>query len=345
MHERKRYVIGGVGASGRGESYGKAYELPNATAYCETCAAISLVFWNHKMLLATGDPTYADAMERSLYNNVLAGISLTGTEYFYRNPLAWDPAKPARAGRRVPFFGCSCCPPNVHRLFASLHTYIYTQDDAGVQVNLYTSSTLRHVLPGGERLTLTQETAYPWKGDVRLRMGLDKPAAFVLSLRIPAWCEGAAATVNGKPLRGPAAPRTYLRIERRWMDGDTIALSLPLEPRTLVGDVRVADQKGRVAILRGPMVYCLEQLDVPDADLGALRVPPDVALTARHEPDLLGGVVTLAGQGEADGPAGGRKRAGFKAIPYYAWANRVPAKMAVWLERAPSDSDDTSPTH
>jgi len=331
MHERKRYVIGGVGSSGRGESYGKAYELPNATAYCETCAAISLVFWNHKMLLATGDPAYADAMERSLYNNVLAGISLGGTAYFYTNPLAWDPAKPKRAGRRRPWFGCSCCPPNVHRLFASLHNYLYTWDEDGVQVNLFAGSTLRHRLAGGARLTLRQETAYPWKGDVRLAVGLDRPAAFVLRLRIPAWAEGATATVNGKAVRAPARPGTYLDIERRWRDGDAVTLHLPLEPRILRGDDRVADQAGRLALLRGPVVYCLEQLDVPGADVGALRVPPDVALTARHEPNLLGGVVTLRGEAEAPEADGGSKRVPFTAIPYYAWANRDPAKMAVWL--------------
>ncbi len=336
MHDRKMYIIGGVGSCGKGESYGKAYHLPNASAYCETCAAISLVFWNHKMLLATGDPAYADAMERSLYNNVLSGISLAGTEYFYRNPLAWDPAGPARAGRRQPWFGCSCCPPNVHRLFASLRRYIYTRDDAGIQVNLYTGSTLRHTLPGGGRLALAQRTDYPWTGDVAVRFGLDRPARFTLSLRIPGWCDGATARVNGKAVEAEPEPGRYLRIDRRWTDGDTVALHLPMGPRVVMGNPRVADQVGRLALARGPVVYCLEQIDNPGADLDRTLVPKDVQLTARREPDLLGGVVTLTGRAGALRADGGRETAAIKAIPYYAWANREPAKMRVWLPCDPA---------
>lgn len=336
MHERKMYVIGGVGASSQGESYGKAYELPNAGAYAETCAAIALVFWNHKMLLATGDPKYADEMERSLYNNVLAGIALSGTEYFYTNPLAHDPAGPVRPGRRSPWFGCSCCPPNVHRLFASLQHYLYTYDNSGVQVNLYFGSTLRHTLPGGERLALAQETGYPWTGDVTLRVGLDAPAQFTLGLRIPAWCQGATARVNGEAVAAKAEPGRYLRLDRRWADGDTVSLHLPLQPRVVIGDARVADQAGRLAILRGPVVYCLEQIDNPDADLDRTVVPKGIALAARHEPDLLGGVVTLSGTAQALTAAGGRKAVAIRAIPYYAWANREPAKMRVWLACDPA---------
>jgi len=345
MHDRKMYIIGGVGSTGRGEAYGKAYDLPNASAYCETCAAVSLVFWNHKMLLATGDPTYADAMERSLYNNVLSGISLAGTEYFYRNPLAWDPARPVRAGRRNPWFGCSCCPPNVHRLLASFQGYIYTRDAGGVQVNLYTGSTLRHTLPGGARLTLTQRTDYPWRGDVEVRVALDRPAEFTLSLRVPGWCRGATVAVNGKPLKSRATADGYLRIDRRWADGDTVALHLPMVPRVVLGDPRVEDQVGRLAILRGPVVYCLEQIDVPEADLDRLVVPKDVTLMAHHEPDLLGGVVTITGRGEALDGRGGRSPVTLRAIPYYAWANREPAAMRVWLAHDPAIlSKPKSPT-
>ncbi|MHC4402687.1 MAG: glycoside hydrolase family 127 protein [Planctomycetota bacterium] len=329
VHDRKRYIIGGVGSSGRGESYGGAFELPNDTAYCETCAAISLVFWNHKMLLATGETKYADEMERSLYNNVPSGYSLSGTAYFYQNPLRFDPQKPGRSGRRSEWFACSCCPPNVHRLLASLNRYVYTHNADGIQVSLYVGSRLRHVLPGGQSLLLTQTTGYPWEEKVEIGIGLDERARFTLSLRVPAWCEGARASVNGQPVGASASPG-YLTVDRAWEDGDSVVLRLPMPGRTVPGDPRVKDQLGRLAVMRGPLVYCLESHDNPHADLDAIVVPEAIRWNSRFEPRLLGGVVTLSGRATARRPGREPEKIPVKAIPYYAWANREPCKMTVW---------------
>ena len=331
MHDRKLYIIGGVGSTNHGEAYGKAFELPNETAYCETCAAISLVFWNHKMLLATGDPRFADEMERSLYNNVLSGISLSGTEYFYPNPLRFRPKRPRRAGTRSGWFDCSCCPPNVHRLLASLNQYIYTHRADEIQVNLYVESTVQHESPDGTNLRLTQTTDYPWQEDVALAVDVDRPSEFVLSLRIPGWCEGATASVNGQPVVASGNDSPYLKIARRWKDGDVVTLHLPLELRVVLGDDRVKDQVGRLAIMRGPVVYCLEGHDNPDVGLDQIVVLKDTALAAKYEPDLLGGVVSLSGQANAVGGEGKLDEIAIKAIPYYAWANRGIAWMEVWL--------------
>lgn len=336
MHDRKMYIIGGVGSTNHGEAYGKAFELPNANAYCETCAAISLVFWNHKMLLATGYPKYADEMERSLYNNVLSGISLAGTEYFYPNPLRFDPKRPGRSGTRSGWFGCSCCPPNVHRLLASLNQYIYTCDDSGIQINLFVDSEMKHTLPDGTVVRLTQTTEYPWNEHVALALNLDSPSRFVLSLRSPGWCEGATAFVNGRAVTTGDHVGQYLTIDRIWEDKDVVNLCVPLEPCVVLGDQRVKDQVGRLAIMRGPVVYCLEAHDNQAVGLDQIVVPKDVDLTATHEPDLLGGVVTLSGMAKAVRHGDEPKEVLIKAIPYYAWANRGAGWMEVWLPHDPA---------
>jgi len=329
MHDRKLYVIGGVGSGGRGEAYGQAYQLPNETAYCETCAAISLVFWNHKMLLATGNPKFADGMERSLYNNVLSGISLAGTQYFYVNRLRFDPSKikeGSSAGRRLPWFGCSCCPPNVHRLLASINQYVYTQDDRGIQVNLYAGSTLETRTRDGQNLTLVQRTGYPWQPTAEFEIRGVRDAGFVLSLRIPQWCRQAAIKVNGRTLDAEVPPGTYLQVRRTWNDGDTVELSLPMPVRLVAGHPATVN-KGHVAILRGPVVYCLEQIDNPHGDIFDYRVAPDAQWEATFEADRLGGVVTVTGNAKL--PDG--KTVRLKAIPYYTWSNRQTSAMMVWI--------------
>jgi len=331
MHDRKMYIIGGVGSTNHGEAYGKAFELPHATAYCETCAAISLVFWNHKMLLATRESKYADEMERSLYNNVLSGISLSGTEYFYPNPLRFNPNRPGRNGTRSGWFGCSCCPPNVHRLFASLNQYIYTCDDRGLQVNLFVDSEMQHVLPDGTEVRLTQTTEYPWGENATIALKLDSPIRFVLSLRIPGWCEGSIAFVNGRPVTGSERDWGYWRIDRLWKNKDVVKLCLPLNPRVIPGDERVKDQTGRLAIMRGPFVYCLEAHDNQAVELDRFVVPRDIELTLMREPDVLGGAVTLSGRAKAVSSDGELKDVPIKAIPYYTWANRGTGWMEVWL--------------
>ncbi len=336
MAERKSYIIGGVGSTNHGEAYGEPFELPNDSAYCETCAAISLVFWNHKMLLATGDPKYAEWMERSLYNNVLSGISLSGTEYFYPNVLKFRPENPRRPGTRSGWFGCSCCPPNVHRFLGSLDSYIYTahQDEIGVQ--LFIDSTLRHTLPCAAILTLRQETDYPRSEEVVLRVGLDQPAEAVISVRVPGWCERLGISINDKPVRIANGAKS-VELRRRWLDGDVVRLRLPMPVRIVAGDERVASQKGRVALFRGPVVYCLEGHDNPNVDLDEIVVPQDFQGTPERRDDLLNGVVTIQGNARAvDAERDPTREVEITAIPYYTWANRGPAKMDVWLAADPS---------
>lgn len=336
MFSRKMYITGGTGSTGRGEAYGKAHELPNATAYAETCAAIALTFWHHKMLLATGGGRFADEMDRTLYNNVLSGYGRDGITYFYRNPLAWNPLKKRHAGRRFPWHGCPCCPPNLHRLFASLDQYIYTHDGTGVQVNLYVDSSLTHRLPGGHKLKLTQRTDYPWSGRVELAMQADPGAQGRLRLRIPQWCGSPKVAIDGNNIQGAVeAGKGYLMLDRPWAQGKTVTLNLSMQARIVQGNPRVPDQVNRIAILRGPLVYCLEQPDNPGMDLDTILFSKTPGIKARFAPDVLGGVVRLwvsAGQVQADGAI---KDVQVGLVPYHAWANREPGRMMVWLPTHP----------
>lgn len=331
LNDGKMYITGGVGARYGGEAYGDNYELPNLRAYAETCAAISNVFWQWRMLLATGEGKYADLMERVLYNGFLAGVSLDGTEFFYANPLSRRDGAVMGDGRRHTYWGCSCCPPNIQRLFASLQTYIYTANRADVGVHLYTSSELSHQLPDGAQLTLTQSTEYPWDEDISIAVKLDRPARFTLSLRVPGWCQGASLSVDGKSVPVDPEGGCYVTIDRNWRGGEKVALRLPMEPRVIEGDIRVTDQVGRLALMRGPIVYCLESHDNPGADLDATLVPSDIELTAKRERDMLGDVVTLSGRAQGIDEDGSLDDIDITAIPYYAWANREPTEMDVWL--------------
>ena len=319
VHGRKMYITGGVGSGGPGESYGKAYELPNARSYCETCAALSLVLWNHRMLLATGEVKYADCMERCLYNATLVGISLTGTEYFYSNRM-----ETKKGATRKPWHGCPCCPPNLHRLLGSMQQYIYTTDDSGVQVNMYNSSTLKTKV-GPQSVELAQDTDYPRSSQVKITV--KSAGKFVLSLRIPTWAQGAAATCNGRPA-GAAKAGEYLKIDRRWKSGDVVRLTLPMEVRLVEGDAKVPDQVGKVAVFRGPIVYCIEGVDNREMDIFALSVPVDAKFTESAD-RTLGRIVRLT----CDALGAGGKRVKLNAIPYNVWANREPSAMRIWIPR------------
>ena len=348
---KKLYVTGGIGASGAGEAFGKAYELPNASAYCETCAAIANVFWNHRLFLAHGDARYIDVLERSLYNNCLSGIGLDGKHFFYPNPLA------SFAGtQRATWFGCACCPSNDARFIPSLGRYAYAQRGDDLFVNLYLGSTVRATLPAGE-VELAVTTRYPWDGEVAFTVAKAPPGPFCLRLRIPGWARGEAVAsdlyaftdtsdaVATLQLNGKALPVTladgYAGIERQWQAGDAIALSLSMPVRRLRAHEQVADCRGRVALQRGPLVYCVEGKDVSSGEATSLLLKDDVPLTAVHAPHLLGGVTLVQGGGlrvrrSEDGL--GREPAGtvaFSAIPYYAWAHRGRTDMAVWLAATP----------
>lgn len=296
----KTYLTGGLGSRHEDESFGEAYELPPDTAYCETCAAIASVMWSWRLLLATGDARYADSIERTLYNGFLAGVSLDGRRFFYVNPLE------CRGGdERQEWFACACCPPNAMRLLASLDHYVATETDDGVQVHQYATGTIVAGVAG-----LRVETGYPWRGRVEVEVVATRPGPWTLSLRVPAWCEGARLAVNGEQV--DAAP-----VRRVWSAGDRVVLDLPLAPRLTAPHPRVDAVRGCLAIERGPLVYCLEEADAPGADLADVVLDPDAPLGETERPDLLGGVVTVEAQATA--------------VPYFAWANRGPGAMRVWI--------------
>ncbi len=338
MQYRKRFITGGVGSQPHGESYGAAYYLPHETCYQETCAGIALFFWNHKMLLATGNTVHADEMERSLYNNILGGISLDGTHYFYSQKLRYDP--PADKHARTPggnaskslrsaFHGCSCCPPNVHRLFAAIGDYIYTHTDDGLQVNLFMNSTVERSV-GEHVLKLSQETGYPHDGSIKLTVAGVSGLNTAISLRIPAWAEGAIVKVNGATQQTPV-PGQYVNLQRTWNAGDVISIDLGLAARIVPPNPKVEAQRGRLAIMVGPLVYCIEQADNPGIVLRHISVAQSVKPKMKFEKCLLDGVRVLSFPASVWTGENIPRTVTVRAIPYYAWANREPGFMNVWL--------------
>jgi DUF1680 family protein len=339
MTTKRMYVTGGIGSRYEGEAFGKDYELPNDRAYTETCAAIGSVMWNWRMLALDGDARYSDLIEWTVYNAVLPGLSLDGQRYFYQNPLADDGSH-----RRQPWFGCACCPPNVARLLASLPGYVYSTSDEGLWVHLYAESAVDTHLPDGQQVKLTQHTRYPWDGEIVLEVTSE--GEFALMLRIPGWCEeGATLSINGEA-SSELKPGSYARIARSWQAGDTVRLSLPMPVRYLEAHPYVFEAAGRVALARGPILYCVEGVDHPGLDVRDLVVPEDSSRIKALASDLLGGVTVLAAPARALSLAGDylyRTRSGHSvptrpatltAIPYFAWANREPAPMQVWLRLA-----------
>ena len=340
---RKMHITGGVGARHSGEAFGDDYELPNESAYCETCAAIGNALWNQRMFLATGDPKYVDVLERVIYNGFLSGVSLDGEKFFYVNPLA-----SAGKHHRQPWFGCACCPVNVVRFLPSLPGYAYAHDAQAIYVNLYVAGTAKVKHKTGE-VTLKQETRYPWDGKVKITVSPAQPTKFTLAIRTPGWLEPQA---GGEALyRSPAvknAGRTnmqvngggktdivgdpgYQRITREWKSGDTVELEFPMPVRRVYAHPNVKDDAGRVALQRGPVVYCLEGAD-NGKDIGYFFLPPDTTLATEHKADLLGGVTVIKGKAQVRQKEGeAAKPADFMAIPYYAWDHRDPGPMAVWV--------------
>lgn len=336
MTHAQTYITGGIGSRWGVESFGDDYELP-AHAYAETCAAIGSLMWQARLLALGGDAKYADAIEQTLYNGLLSGLSLDDTHYFYQNPLV------AKAEyRRQPWFGCACCPPNIARLLAQLPGYQYSVGERAAWAHLYIAGTADLTLPDGRTVAITQQTEYPYDGDITL--SVDGAGPFTLHLRIPAWAEGAQLAVNGQPVA--VTPGTYAALTRTWQPGDTIFLSLPMPIRRVRAHPRVADSIGRVALQRGPLVYCLEQTDSPAADIRDIRLPQDAVITTRPAPGLPGNVVALEFAGtqassdtlartlyQTDEARRAVPQASVQAtaIPYYAWANRAPGRMLVWI--------------
>lgn len=342
--ERKVYATGGLGARWSGESFGDDYELPNERAYAETCAAIGGVMWNWRMLLCCGEARFADWLETALYNGVLAGLSLDGARYFYQNPLA-DRGR----HRRRDWFETACCPPNVARLLMSLPGYCYSISDDELWVHLYVAGHVRAALPAAGTVSLRIETAYPWEGLIHCVIEEAPEVAASLVLRVPGWSAGAMSVrLNGKHTEAPVTAGGYVALRSHWRTGDEVELELPMPVQQLVAHPHVLADTGRVALARGPLVYCVEGADHPHVDVWDLELPDDAPVAAERRPDLLGGVVALVGEAVA-APAGAwdsqlylptgqqppilRQPTPLRAIPYYAWANREPGPMAVWLRR------------
>ncbi|HIQ20770.1 MAG TPA: glycoside hydrolase family 127 protein [Planctomycetes bacterium] len=337
---KKMYITGGVGVQGHGEGFARPYYLPNYDAYCETCASIAMVFWNHRLALLHGQGRFADLVERLLYNGALSGVSLDGSKFFYVNPLA------SRGNHhRRPWYGCACCPTNVVRFVASLGQYVYGQmaDGAGVCVLQYVGGTAT-VPVGGGSVRLTQKTRYPWEGRVEIQVHPHTAEPFTIQVRIPGWCRGAVITLNGQPIE--ARPHDgFVSIRRQWTRGDTIVLDLPMPVRQVSADPRVEANVGRLAIMRGPVVYCLEDADNP-SPVDQVAVAEGARFRTEFRPDLLGGVTVIQVTGRQqsiveadDGLRTETRDVTLTAIPYYAWDNRQPGRMVVWVPTEPPKPD------
>ncbi|SHI33819.1 glycoside hydrolase family 127 protein [Wenxinia saemankumensis] len=332
--EKRMYVTGGFGPSAHNEGFTRDYDLPNDTAYAETCASVAMVFWAARMLNLDLDGQYADMLELALYNTCLAGLGCDGEHYFYDNKLESDGTH-----HRWAWHMCPCCTMNVSRLVASVAGYFYGRSEDGIAVHLYGGATTTLPVAGGH-VTLEETSDYPRDGRIRIAVTPDGTGPFTLSLRIPAWCEGARAAVNGADVE-VTLERGYLKLTRDWAAGDVVELDLPLVPGRLYAHPDVVRDAGRVALRRGPLVYCAEQAD-NDAPVLRLRLPADAPLSDRPAPDLLGGTVLIdaPARAEEDAPwehalyrptRAAEKDVRLTALPYYLWCNRGPNPMQVWL--------------
>ena len=341
---KKLYITGGIGATNRGEAFGKNYELPNASAYCETCAAIGNVYVNHRMFLLHGESKYYDVLERTLYNGLLSGVSLQGDGFFYPNPL-----ESAGGYERKPWFGCACCPSNICRFIPSVPGYVYAVNGSDLYVNLYMPNTLTQKV-NGKDVILRQETGYPWNGDVQITIDKNSAKTFSLKLRIPGWVRGEVVPgelykyadgkslgykvlVNGEEVSSEL-DKGYFTITRSWKKGDKVSLHLDMEPRVVIAREEVEADRGRIAIERGPIVYCAEAAD-NSFPVRSVLMGPDPAMTVSHG-DVLGYPVekisTIAQTLHYDQM--GRLRVDdvkLNMIPYYAWCHRGAGEMTVWF--------------
>ncbi len=348
VSRKRMYITGGVGSSRLNEGFTADYDLPNESAYAETCASIALIFWMQRMLQFDCDSQYADVMERALYNGFLSGVSLTGDTFFYVNPLSVHRSTQFLDGRyyvpeRQSWFGCACCPPNIARLLASLGNYILAAKGREVAVHLYIQSQARLQI-AGEEVLLRQETDYPWDGLVTIFVEPARPVAFTLRLRVPGWRRSHSITLGGEPL-DTRVDKGYLVIDRLWQPGDVVQLHLPMPVERMYANPRVRETSCQVALMRGPLVYCLEEVD-NGGDLDSLVVPASGELSARFDPETLGGVAVIEGaalraQPQPDDPLYScspvtLRAARLRAVPYFAWGNRGVGDMLVWLHAIPT---------
>ena len=342
---RKMYVTGGVGTGQHDdEGFGDPYLLPNESAYCESCAAIANVLWQHRMALLKGEAKYADVLELSLYNGVLSGLSLSGDRFFYQNPLA------SRAGHsRKSWIGLSCCPTNLCRIIPQVGGLVYAQGKQQILVNLYVAGEARLRMADGASVKLTQQTEYPWNGGIRLNVKPETASEFALCLRIPGWAQGKPVPsdlyrfaeakphkiglkVNGTAIDAVPEKDGYVHLQRRWQAGDVVELELPMPIQRVHSHEKVKANQGKVTLMRGPIVYCVEAPDQPGVNLFRLAVSSAAELRATSRPDFLGGVTVIQGPALAEL----KTPVEMTAIPYFAWGNREKGAMTVWVDETPA---------
>jgi uncharacterized protein len=348
----KMYITGGLGSRFGGEAFGERFELPNRMAYAETCAAIGNAMWNWRMLTVTADARYADVMERALYNGVLSGVSLDTTHWFYVNPLEWtagDIAAKREGNRRVPWFDCTCCPSNMVRTLASVPGYMFSVAPKALYVHLYDNCHMETQIPDGPKVKVAVKTKYPWDGRIEVTVTPEVPATFDLMLHIPEGDNFSVQETAGTALADAGlanvarTPSGYCKLSYKWQAGEKVVLRLDMPVVPMVADDRVAEDRGRIALQRGPVVYCLEGNDNPNVAIDRVAVDPRAEFKADYQARLLGGVgvITFPALEQTESNLGLYHRAGMPisgnnvqltAIPYYAWANREPAPMAVWLK-------------
>ena len=352
LTRHQMYVHGGVGPSHHNEGFTFAYDMPTETAYCETCAAIALAFWAHRMFHLDPDSRYIDVMELAIYNSSLSGLSHSGDEFFYANPLAaypgvnpqgrWHDEMENGHHRRTPWFHCPCCPPNISRLIASIGEYAYSQAGDRVYVQMYHDNSVTLDLGGGE-VRLVQETQYPWDGAVRITVNSAQSVAFELALRIPEWCYSYQILLNGEA-QTAATERGYVVLSREWSDGDTVELTLAMPVERVMPHPSIRQTAGQIALQRGPLVYCLEEID-NGSRLANVCIPASSDLDVSFDHEMFGGVSVITGsalriEAAEESPVLYRHHSQtgynetaftFKAIPYFLWANREPGEMRVWI--------------
>ena len=339
--QKRMYVSGGIGPSARNEGFTDDYDLPNENAYQETCASAGMVLWNYRLFKLTGDGRYVDMLERSLYNAVLAGVSLEGNTFCYATPLACDDKF-----KRQPWFDVPCCPTTAARFFQSIGRYAYNQSAEGVWVNLYIGGEASAILGNGSKVALRQSTSYPWEGHVRLRIAVAKPESFIVHLRVPGWANTSTISINGTKVSPPVS-KGYAHLHREWAPNDVVELAIPLEIEKIEANPKVLESRGEIALRRGPLMYCLEQPD-NGADLDRIVLPVTSSFVPHFEPGLLGGVTVITGQGLLRTPGDWENQlyrpvrpvkeqnVAVDAIPYCVWGNRGQEKMKVWINSSAS---------
>jgi uncharacterized protein len=341
---RKLYITGGIGSRAQGEGFGPDYELPNMTAYCETCASIANVYWNYRLFLSSGEAKYFDVLERALYNGVISGVSLSGDKFFYDNPL-----ESVHNHERAPWFGCACCPGNITRFLASVPGYVYAEGENSVFVNLFASGT-SSILLGKDTIHVRQQTRYPWEGKIKLIIEKSKGNRFGVHIRIPGWAgnqvvpsdlyhytdsvsESWKIKINSKVIT-PHLRNGYVVLNRKWKSGDTIEVDLMMSVRKISTHRLVKNNAGKMAFQRGPLVYCFEDKDNQSGWMFDLFIPRNSIVKAAWDDNLLNGVVTLSAEGTKVNKTGDSvltEPITLKAIPYYAWNNRGPSNMLIWM--------------